>query len=260
MIVTIENVLTIDVNYGMMDLELALIVPPSEGKPNLMPRRRKQSNKSPHQPLHYRKQLKPKTENQREYIISMVESEITFCSGPAGSGKTAVAVGLASEYLLSKKVDRIIISRPVVEAGRGLGYLPGSLTDKVQPYLMPIIEELNLFLSRETVNSFRSMGKIELCPLEYMRGRNFHGCFMILDEAQNATYEQIKMFITRIGQESKAIINGDLYQTDLVSNEAGALSRCMDKLKNVDGVAVCELDNSDIVRNNIIAKILTELS
>ena len=196
MIATIENVLTIDVNYGMMDLELALIVPPSEGKPNLMPRRRKQP-KSPHQPLHYRKQLKPKTENQREYIISMVESEITFCSGPAGSGKTAVAVGLASEYLLSKKVDRIIVSRPVVEAGRGLGYLPGSLTEKVQPYLMPIIEELNLFLSRETVNSFRSQGKIELCPLEYMRGRNFHDCFMILDEAQNATYEQIKMFIFR---------------------------------------------------------------
>ena len=258
MIVTQENGLTIDVNYGMMDLELALIVPPSEGKQTLMPRRRKQSNKSPHQPLHYRKQLKPKTENQREYIISMAESEITFCSGPAGTGKTAVAVGLASEYLLNKKVDRIIISRPVVESGRGLGFLPGSVTEKIQPYLIPLIEEMNLFLSRETVNSFRSMGKIELCPLEYMRGRNFHDCFMILDEAQNATYEQIKMFITRIGQGSKAVINGDIHQTDLVG-ESGGLAYCMGKLDNLEGVSICELDNTDIVRNDIISKILARL-
>tara|TARA_R110000824_G_scaffold9932_12_gene44150 strand:+ start:2343 stop:3014 length:672 start_codon:yes stop_codon:yes gene_type:complete len=219
-------------------------------------KKRTTSKKSPIKPS--RKKLKPKTENQAEYIRSMVESSVTFCAGPAGSGKTAVAVGLACEYILQNKVEKIVITRPVVESGRGLGFLPGSLTEKIQPYLVPIVEEMKLYLGRETYNSMRSVNAIEICPLEYMRGRNFHNAFMILDEAQNATFEQIKMFLTRIGLGSKAVINGDLDQTDL-RGEAGGLSECMSKLSGLHGLAICELDHSDIVRNGIISSILERL-
>ena len=189
----------------------------------------------------------------------MSESDLTFCSGPAGSGKTSVAVGLACEYIIDKKIEKIIITRPVVESGRGLGHLPGTLIEKINPYLVPILEEMTLYLTKTSVESYRSNNIIELCPLEYMRGRNFHNCFMILDEAQNATFEQIKMFITRIGRESKAVINGDLHQTDLKNGNDGGLKMCMDKLVDLDGVSVCELDYSDIVRNDIISKILQRL-
>ena len=189
----------------------------------------------------------------------MVESDVTFCSGPAGTGKTAVAVGMASECILEDKVSKIIITRPVVESGRGLGFLPGTLTDKVQPYLVPITEEMKLYLGLETYNSMRTTNTIEICPLEYMRGRNFHDSFIILDEAQNATFEQIKMFLTRIGIGSKAVINGDLDQTDLRGSEYGGLHTCISKLDNLAGVSICKLDNSDIVRNSIISSILERL-
>jgi len=206
-----------------------------------------------------RKKLKPKTRNQSDYIISMSENDVTFCSGPAGSGKTAVAVGLACEYILNNKVEKIVITRPVVESGRGIGFLPGSLIEKVHPYMVPIIEEMKLYLGVETFNTMRSTNEIEICPLEYMRGRNFHNTFMILDEAQNATFEQIKMFLTRIGIGSKAIINGDLDQTDLKGDSFGGLNSCMGSLDNLEGVGICKLDHSDIVRNDIIAKILKRL-
>ncbi len=189
----------------------------------------------------------------------MCESDVTFCSGPAGSGKTAVAVGLGCEYFLTDKVEKIIITRPVVEAGNGLGFLPGTLTEKIQPYLVPVVEEMKQYLSVETYNSARSTNAIEMCPLEYMRGRNFHNAFMILDEAQNATYEQIKMFITRIGSGSKAVINGDIGQTDLNDRAEGGLDSCMDRLYDVEGVSVCELTSEDIVRNSIISRILSRL-
>jgi len=221
---------------------------------------RRKTSKSSKPSRETRKKLKPKTTNQQEYIRSIVESDVTFCTGPAGSGKTAVAVGLACEYLLEKKVEKIIITRPVVESGgRGLGFLPGTMNEKIQPWLVPIIEEMNLYLTRDTVNSFRSSNRIELCPLEYMRGRNFHNSFMILDEAQNATYDQIKMFLTRIGQESKAIVNGDLDQTDLNKDEGAGLYACVEKLDQLDGVSICKLSFEDIIRNSIISKILTRL-
>jgi phosphate starvation-inducible PhoH-like protein len=221
-----------------------------------MPRNKK-TKKQPIRPA--RKKLRAKTDNQSDYIRSMSEADVTFCCGPAGTGKTAVAVGLACQYLLQDRVQKIVISRPVVESGRGLGFLPGTLTDKVQPYLVPITEEMKLFLGRETYNSMRATNTIEICPLEYMRGRNFHDTFMILDEAQNATFEQIKMFLTRIGLGSKAVINGDLDQTDLRGNEYGGLHTCISKLDNLDGVAICELDSSDIVRHSIISDILNRL-
>jgi phosphate starvation-inducible PhoH-like protein len=220
--------------------------------------RRREGNNKKKQPIRpARKKLKPKSENQVDYIASMSENDVTFCCGPAGSGKTAVAVGMACEYMLEDRIEKIIITRPVIESGRGLGFLPGTLTEKVQPYLVPIIEEMRLYLGRETYNSMRSTNQIEICPLEYMRGRNFHNAFMILDEAQNATFEQIKMFLTRIGMGSKVSINGDLGQTDL--RERSGLDDCMRSLENLEGVGICELDNSDIVRNRIISKILNRL-
>jgi phosphate starvation-inducible PhoH-like protein len=214
-------------------------------------------NNKPHAPL--RKVLKPKTKNQSEYIRAMSEFDITFCTGPAGCGKTAVAVGLACEYLLTERISKIIITRPVVESGRGLGFLPGTLTEKILPYLIPIIEEMKLYLSNDTFNIYKNQNLIELCPLEYMRGRNFHDTFMILDEAQNATYEQIKMFLTRIGMNSKAVINGDITQTDLNAGADGGLDDCIARLSDIDDIGICELDSSDIVRNKIIAKIISRL-
>jgi len=219
-----------------------------------MARRQKPTPKRPK-----RRTLKPKTDNQARYIQQMSESDLTFCSGPAGSGKTNVAVGLACQYLLEQKIEKIIITRPVVETGRGLGHLPGTLIEKINPYLIPILEEMNLYLTKMAVDSYISRNVIELCPLEYMRGRNFHNCFMILDEAQNATFEQIKMFITRIGRRSKAVINGDLHQSDLRDNTVGGLRRCMESLDNLEGVSICELDYCDIVRSDIISKILLRL-
>lgn len=225
-----------------------------------MPKRRNQKPRKDKQRIQpRRKELIAKSENQADYIRCMAESDVTFCSGPAGSGKTAVAVGLACQHFLDSRVQKIIITRPVVEAGRGLGFLPGTLTEKIQPYLVPVVEEMKLYLGTETYNSARSNNSIELCPLEYMRGRNFHDAFMILDEAQNATYEQIKMFITRIGLGSKAVINGDVDQTDLDYRSDGGLDVCMDRLHDVEGVSICELDSSDIVRNKIISKILCKL-
>ncbi len=221
-----------------------------------MARRRKKENQEAYRKR--RKTLKPKTENQEIYIEAMEDSSVTFCSGPAGSGKTSVAVGLACEYLAQEKVKKIVITRPVVESGRGLGHLPGTLIEKINPYLVPILEEMNMYLLKSNVELYRDQEIIELCPLEYMRGRNFHDCFMILDEAQNATFEQIKMFITRIGRNSKAVINGDLKQSDL-GFEGGGLLTCMDELDGVEGVATCELDYSDIIRSDVVARILRRL-
>jgi len=218
---------------------------------------RKRSQKKPIRPS--RKKLKPKTENQENYIIEMAESDVTFCCGPAGSGKTAVAVGMACEYFLTDKIEKIVVTRPVVESGRRIGFLPGTLNEKVHPYMVPIIEEMKLYLGVETYNSMRTTNTIEICPLEYMRGRNFHNTFMILDEAQNAEFEQIKMFVTRIGIGSKAVINGDLDQTDLRGHADGGLNDFINALTDLDGVGICELTNKDIVRNGIISKILDRL-
>ena len=142
-------------------------------------RRSQKHNKN--QAKFVRKRLTAKTENQKDYILDIVESDVTICTGPAGTGKTAVAVGLACEYILEKKIEKIVITRPVVEVGvRGLGFLPGSLGEKMQPWVVPLLEEMNTYLSRETVNSMRASNKIEIAPLEYMRGRSFHNSFMIV--------------------------------------------------------------------------------
>jgi phosphate starvation-inducible PhoH-like protein len=219
--------------------------------------RKKEKRKQRKPPIRpQRKTIKPKSENQAEYLRLITECDVTFCSGPAGSGKTACSVGLACDWILNKKINNIVVARPAIEAGRGLGHLPGSLNEKVQPYMIPVLEEMKKYLGLDTYNSMRATKIIEVCPLEFMRGRTFDDSFTILDEAQNATYEQIIMFITRLGIHSTAVINGDPNQTDLKGREAGAFYELMDTLDDLEGVGICELEACDIVRNPIIGRIM----
>ena len=223
--------------------------------------RKKRNYKTNCKTNYKKKKLKPKTKNQSEYIRSIAECDVTICTGPAGSGKTSVSVGMACEYLVGNKVEKIIITRPVVEtSARGLGFLPGTFSEKMHPYLVPILDEMKLYMNPTDISKHRNSGEIEICPLEYMRGRNFHNCFMILDESQNITHEQLKMFLTRIGQNSKAVVNGDVRQSDLPQNLRGALTDCAKKLEGLEGVGIITLDETDIVRSNIISKILDRLN
>ena len=162
------------------------------------------------------KAVEAKTENQKEYIRSIVENDVVFCSGPSGSGKSYIAAGIASEHLHRGEIDQVLITRPLVCTGKELGSLPGDLLDKIAPYLLPMQENFRNFLGRAYYGMYYNEGRIKYQPLEVMRGSTFHNTYMILDEAQNCTFEQIKMFITRMGQGSKVLINGDTKQCDLI--------------------------------------------
>ena len=199
-----------------------------------------------------------KTENQKNYIRGIIENDIVFCSGPAGSGKSFIAAGIASEHLYNETIEKIIVTRPLVCTGKEIGSLPGELHEKINPYLVPMRENLKHFLGLATFSEYHQEGKIAFEPLEMMRGRTFHDTYMILDEAQNCTFDQIKMFITRMGQNSKVLINGDIKQTDLTRGRSG-LEKCISKLRVVEGVCISELDHSDIQRNDLIAKVLRVL-
>lgn len=207
-----------------------------------------------------RNRLKPRTNNQKEYVRSIIENSITFCQGAAGSGKTHCAVGLALEHLFDEKVKKIIITRPVVEAGEKIGYLPGKYEEKLFPYLLPIEDEINHFISPSQNAALKLNNKIEIVPLGFMRGRNFHNCFIIADECQNASYEQLKMLLTRIGNNSKMVLTGDVSQSDLSRHLQGGFFTMMNELRDIDGIAMSLLDNSDIIRNPIIGKIISRLS
>ena len=203
--------------------------------------------------------LKPRTENQKEYIRSIAENAIVFCQGAAGSGKTHCAVGLALEYLLEDKVKKIIITRPVVEAGEKIGYLPGKYEEKLFPYLLPIEDEINHFITPAQNATLKLNNKIEIVPLGFMRGRNFHNCFIIADECQNASYEQLKMLLTRIGNNSKMVLTGDVTQSDLSRHLQGGFYSMIEALEGIESIGVCRLNNSDIIRNPIIGKIISRL-
>lgn len=211
-----------------------------------------------------RYEVSPKTRNQEIYINSMINNSITFCSGPAGTGKSSVSVGVAVKLLLDSayNIDKIVITRPVIEArgaSQGLGYIPGTKEDKMRPYLMPIFDELHKYLGVNETQKMIGIGKIEICPLEFMRGRTFNNSFMILDEAQNCMYDQIKLFVTRLGMQSKAVINGDPTQSDLYFEKRGGFEEIISKVHGVHGVSVCMLDQTDIVRNPIISKLLERI-
>lgn len=207
----------------------------------------------------YRNRLKPRTDNQKEYIRTIAENTITFCQGLAGSGKTHIAIGMALEYLLENKVKKIIITRPVLEAGEKIGYLPGTAEEKLHPYLLPILDEINHFISQAHYASLKLANKIEVVPLGLMRGRNFHNCFIVADECQNATYEQLKMLLTRTGNDSKMVLTGDAGQSDLHRHIRGGFTDMIGALSNVEGIGISELEHKDIVRNPIIVKILSRL-
>ena len=207
----------------------------------------------------YRNRLKPRTNNQKEYIRTAAENVITFCQGVAGSGKTHIAIGMALEYLLDEKISKIVITRPVVESGEKIGYLPGTAEEKIHPYLLPLLDEVNHFISAAHYAGLKSNNKIEIVPLGLMRGRNFHNSFIVADECQNASYEQLKMLLTRIGNNSKMILTGDVSQSDLHRHVQGGFYNMINALEGIEGIGISRLDNSDIIRNPIIGKIIGRL-
>ena len=203
------------------------------------------------------KTIKAKTVGQANYIEAIVKNSIVFGIGPAGTGKTYLAVAAAVNALRNKSVNRIILTRPAIEAGEKLGFLPGDLQNKVDPYLRPLYDALNDMLGAEMSQSYLEKGIIEVAPLAYMRGRTLDDSFIILDEAQNTTSEQMKMFLTRIGFSSKAVVTGDVTQIDLPHDKASGLKEVQKVLKNIEGIAFCYLSEKDVVRHPLVQKIIT---
>ena len=202
------------------------------------------------------KKIKARTIGQRLYLAAIEENDLTFAIGPAGTGKTYLAVAMAVSALKKKEVNRIILSRPAVEAGEKLGFLPGDLQDKVNPYLRPIYDGLNDVLGQDVAQKYMERGIIEVVPLAYMRGRTLEDAFIILDEAQNTTSQQMKMFLTRLGVGSKSVITGDITQIDLPRGETCGLIEAERRLRDIDGFAFCYLSKADVVRHPLVQKII----
>ena len=207
-----------------------------------------------------KKSVIPRSEKQKNYVRALKESEIVISTGPAGTGKTFLAVAVALTMLLEKKIERIILSRPAVEAGERLGFLPGDIRDKVDPYLRPLYDSLYDLLDFEKIQKKIEVGDIEIAPLAFMRGRTLKNSFAILDEAQNATDTQIKMFLTRIGENSKIVINGDPSQIDLPNKSLSGLNHSKKLLKYLTEISIVDFDHSDVVRHPLVSKIVKAYS
>ena len=207
-----------------------------------------------------KKSVIPRSEKQKNYLNALKENEIIISAGPAGTGKTFLAVAVALTMLLDKKIERIILSRPAVEAGERLGFLPGDMKEKVDPYLRPLYDSLYDLLDFEKIQKKIEVGDIEIAPLAFMRGRTLKNSFAILDEAQNATDTQIKMFLTRIGENSKIVINGDPSQVDLPNKSLSGLQRSKKLLGHLKEIAVVDFDHSDVVRHPLVSKIVKAYS
>src|SRR5690349_19470784 len=203
-----------------------------------------------------RRTVQPKSVNQRRYLEAIENHDMVFGIGPAGTGKTYLAVAMAISALLSKRVNRIILARPAVEAGERLGFLPGTLQDKIDPYLRPLYDALYDMLEPEKVDRYLEKNVIEIAPIAFMRGRTLNDSFVILDEAQNTTSEQMKMFVTRLGFNSKAVITGDVTQIDLPNSKRSGLLEAADVLKNVEGLAFVNFDEGDVVRHHLVQRIV----
>jgi phosphate starvation-inducible PhoH-like protein len=202
------------------------------------------------------KTVRARTANQKRLVTATDKNDIVFAIGPAGTGKTYTAVALAVRALKNKMVKKIILTRPAVEAGENLGFLPGDLKEKIDPYLRPLYDALDDMIPADKLGYYMSTRTIEIAPLAYMRGRTLDYAFIILDEAQNATDLQIKMFLTRIGANAKAIITGDLTQIDLPKNQKSGLAKALYILKNIDGISHIELDEEDVVRHRLVKAII----
>jgi phosphate starvation-inducible PhoH-like protein len=198
-----------------------------------------------------------RTGNQKLMVKGVDENDMVFAIGPAGTGKTYTAVALAVRALKEKQVKRIVLTRPAVEAGENLGFLPGDLKEKLDPYLQPLYDALMDMLPYEKLADYMDKGVIEIAPLAFMRGRTLDKAFVILDEAQNATVGQMKMFLTRMGQSAKFIITGDASQVDLPRNQPSGLMKSVDLLRGVEGIAIVELDGSDVIRHKLVKRIIT---
>jgi phosphate starvation-inducible PhoH-like protein len=204
-----------------------------------------------------RRTVRPKTAGQKRYVDAVRENTVTFAIGPAGTGKSYLAVALAVQALLAKQVQRIILTRPAVEAGERLGFLPGDMLAKVDPYLRPLYDALYDMLEPEAVGRFMEKGVIEVAPLAYMRGRTLNDSFIILDEAQNTTAEQMKMFLTRLGFGSKIVVTGDVTQVDLPDGRGrSGLLAVRPILEGIEGLAFCDLASGDVVRHRIVQDIV----
>ena len=207
-----------------------------------------------------KKSVIPRSEKQKDYVRALRQSDIVISAGPAGTGKTFLAVAVGLTMLLEKKIERIILSRPAVEAGERLGFLPGDMKEKVDPYLRPLYDSLYDLFDYEKIQRMIEIGDIEIAPLAFMRGRTLKNSFAILDEAQNATETQIKMFLTRIGENSKIVINGDPSQIDLPNKNLSGLDSSKHLLGHLDEISVVDFDHSDVVRHPLVSKIVKAYS
>ncbi len=200
--------------------------------------------------------IKAKSVNQRKLVEAVFANDIVFAIGPAGTGKTYIAVALAVRALKNKEVKKIIITRPAVEAGESLGFLPGDLKEKVDPYLRPVYDALDDMVPKEKLRYYLENDRIEIAPLAYMRGRTLHKAFILLDEAQNTTHMQIKMFLTRMGPQSKVIVTGDTTQIDLPNNQHSGLLKAIDLTKDIEGIGLVHLEGKDVVRHRLVKQIV----
>jgi phosphate starvation-inducible PhoH-like protein len=203
-----------------------------------------------------RRAVVPKSRAQRDYVRCIRESDLTFGIGPAGTGKTYLAMAMAASALTQRLVKRVVLTRPAVEAGERLGFLPGDLAEKVSPYLRPLYDALNDMLEFDKVEQLRERGQIEVAPLAFMRGRTLNNAFVILDEAQNATSEQMRMFLTRLGFGSKAVVTGDVTQTDLPPGARPGLKEAEELLSGIEGISCCRFTDADVVRHPLVQKIV----
>jgi phosphate starvation-inducible PhoH-like protein len=207
-------------------------------------------------PAHREKQVGPRTRGQRDYVEAIKKHDIVFSIGPAGTGKTYLAMACAVEALRNQEVRRIILTRPAIEAGESLGFLPGDMYEKISPYLRPLYDAMYDMMEAERIEKYLETGIIEVAPLAYMRGRTLNEAFIILDEAQNATAEQMKMFLTRLGFDSKAVITGDITQSDLPNGKPLGLLKAQKILKDVEGIRFVYLTGADVVRHELVQKVI----
>lgn len=202
------------------------------------------------------KKIAPRTPAQKEYVEQLRKNTISFATGPAGTGKTYIATALAVEKLMRKEISKIVLTRPVVEAGENLGFLPGTLEEKIDPYLRPFFDAVNEMIGAEKVQKLMEQSVIEIAPLAYMRGRTIKNSFMLLDEAQNTTAMQMKMFLTRLGENSQMVITGDLSQTDLPKKEKSGLRDAVERLEGIDDITIIKFKAGDVIRHELVSKIV----